>query len=461
MTCALPAGLDIGLSQRPRTGTASRPNRSAQPQDAVEPESFGKILDNKRSLQTGSEPRTPEAAQVSPPESEALWKTREKEEAEWAPCAGTPAQSVELPVEWSKFAGSDPVDKVLEATGSGPPPAEPACPLEISVGVPTSLPDRDEQLAESVESRPAETVQPAPPETPAFALQAEPVRTALAAEAVRQPSEREGLRALESPEPPTVRQPLSDATESTSVKEVAPAIEGILKPSRLDFHFQTPSDAAPATEAKSDGKSQPQSVRRTVGEIHAMVRPETADSATIRFSELPNPISVPSAARPEQTAPDVSRTPQQASLVETAGLRSMTRVEELLQPASAAPSPLRSLNIQVEQGGRPVAVVHLEQQTAGLQVAVRSHAPAISEALRTELPQLVRSLQQGGIQSDFGTRAVASGESASAASSMHSGLNERGGEHGEAPRNGTSNWHQHERRQDRNDWREPVHEEDE
>ncbi|MBL0159818.1 MAG: hypothetical protein IPP47_22335 [Bryobacterales bacterium] len=235
-----------------------------------------------------------------------------------------------------------------------------------------------------------------------------------------------------------------------------------MKPSRLDFHLQAPNDVAPETGGGgADSKAQPQSVRRTIGEIHAMVRPETADSAPVRFSELPTSVITPSPAQPEQTAHLVSRTPQLAAPAETAALRSMTRVEDLLQPATATPGPLRSLNIQVEQGGRPVAVVHLEQQTAGLQVAVRSHAPAISEALRTELPQLVRSLQQGGIQSDFGTRAVASGESASASSSMHSGWNDRGGDDREAARNGTSNWHQRERRQDRNDWREPVHEEDE
>lgn len=462
MTCALPAGLDIGLSQPPKVGTASRPTRSAQPHDSVEPESFGKILDNRRSLETDSEARTSEAAQVSPLENEAPRKTGSQDDAEWAPCAATPAQIPEPLVKWVEIVGSNPIEDHPETADSNPAPAEPVRPLETPVGLRASLPDTNEQSPETPESRPAVPSPLVSPAPPALAAQAGPLKTAVAAEVACQPFERKGLRAPEPPEQPSTHRPESGLAELNSGPDAAPAIEGILKPSRLDFHLQPPDDLPPEAAGGPGSKVQPQSVRRTVGEIRAMVRPEKSDSTPVRFSELPNSIIAPSAARLDQASPAAARTPQLAAPAETAGLRSMTRVEDLLQPASVTPAPLRSLNIQVEQSGRPVAVVHLEQQMAGLQVAVRSHAPAITEALRSELPQLVRSLQEGGIQSDFKTRAVASVESsASAASSMHSGWNEPGGEHREGPRGETSNWQQRERRQDRNDWREPVPEEDE
>ncbi len=473
MTCALPTVLDLGRSAPLQAGAPPRAAHLSGARDAGE--SFGKILDDKRGLETDNAPRLPEKSPVRQSKAESRRATGERDERQWAPSTGTPAQTAdpvaeprtstsEYSEDSGEMHGTGDAAPTLTATANDIPNAlpEPVCSEETMQPEPAGRFDSTPQMAEGTVTPPS-APGPTAPAPPVLATpNAEPLRTAAAAELVNQFTRRTGVRASDSREAASPRQPVMSTPECGDRNQAPAAFEGILKPARVELQSQESAQTAPDTTTKPDEKAQPQTVRRMVGEIHAMVGPESENSAPVRFSELPTAINDVSGARPGTHSPDLTPTPRLVAPADTAGLRSVTRIEDLLQPAAASPAPLRSLNIQIENGGRPVAVIHLEQQVAGMHVAVRGQTPAMSDSLRAELPQLVRSLQDGGIQADFQTRAVAPGESASsAASSMRSGMNDRGGEHSEGHRAGTYSWQDRERQQGRNHRRETAQEEDE
>jgi hypothetical protein len=473
MTCALPAVLDLGHSTPLQTVAAPRAARLSGVQDAEAGESFGKILDDKRGSETDSTSRPPEKSPVRQSKTEARRAAGERDEQQWAPSTAASAQTADplaepLTSEFSQDSGemhgADDSAPARTATADEIPNTlpEPECSGETMQPEHPARFDSTPQMTEGSGTIPSVQGQTASAQIVHVTPNGESFTAATAAELVNQFVRRTDVRAPASREAASSRQPLMSTPESGNRNQEPSAIEGILKPSRVDFQPQELAQTAPDTTASPDVKAHPQSVRRVVGEIHAMVGPETEDSAPVRFSELPTTINDFSSTRPGTRSPDLSPTPRLAAPTDTASLRSVTRIEDLLQPAAANPAPLRSLNIQIENDGRPVAVIHLEQQVAGMHVAVRGQTPAMSESLRSGLPQLVRSLQDGGIQADFQNRAVAPGESASsAASSMRSGMNDRGGEHSEGHMAGTYSWQHRERQQERNHPRETVQEEDE
>lgn len=388
------------------------------------------------------------------------WEEQETTPAGWAPIQATEATPI-LP-ETTALVGKgedgaatepEPVQAQTTAAPSLPPLAATVPATAIEAG-----------LLQQLAASPAVIVS-----TPVLAAPAaprpEPTKTDAVAEMVSRLAEHaatQALDTLETPEPLQAAQPANRTEESGSRKESTPAFEGVLKSSGPSLDFQTPADPQAEPAAKTADKTESQPVRHAMSEIHTRVRLEPDNAIPVQFSEQPTAVPGVANGRLGERVADLASAPRVSAPADPAGLQSMARVEELLQPSTAAPAPLRSLNIQVEQGGRPVAVVHLEQQTAGMQVAVRGNTPAMAEALRAELPQLVRTLREGGIESDLHARPVATAETATGAtSSMRSGMNDRGGESRDGHQAAGSYWQQRERRENPQPRREPMTEDDE
>jgi hypothetical protein len=135
----------------------------------------------------------------------------------------------------------------------------------------------------------------------------------------------------------------------------------------------------------------------------AQARPEPAVSAAM--PQVVTRVQVPANPAPAATPVPLETVP---------GAAAAARLEAMERPVFQSVSPLKSVSIPVGDQMRPSAVIHLLQQTAGVKVTVQSSDAGLSQALRTELPQLVSRLEDVGFQSSFQHRGAAPTDPAAA-----------------------------------------------
>jgi len=194
-------------------------------------------------------------------------------------------------------------------------------------------------------------------------------------------------------------------------------LEGVLipmaKPAMRVTEAETPvSKSAQVLEMlNARAAVRPEAVRRP--EPVNQAEPETGYAAQARpeptvptvMPQVVTRVTVPANPAPMAAAVPLETVP---------GAAAAARLEAMERPVFQSVSPLKSVSIPVGDQMRPSAVIHLLQQTAGVKVTVQSSDAGLSQALQTELPQLVSRLEDVGFQSSFQHRGSAPTDPAAA-----------------------------------------------